>query len=89
MKNPVGNPKFRQGEIGLLAREFLILLINNHVVTDTELTKLGHKKTAILNQYKRLVVMGFNIKRRIISLNRRYKLKFERGVIPNEAVYYL
>jgi hypothetical protein len=91
IRNKVGNPKFRNGELGMLARDFLIGVINNGMITERDVVKLSprYTRTAVLNQYHRLVAMGFNIKRRAISLPRRHQIKFRRGVIPSEVVYYI
>lgn len=78
--------------MGELANDMLMLLINRRVVTEQEIVRRGSSRTrsAVYQQYQRLVARGFDIRRRIVSLPRRHGKKFGRkGVIPSEAIYYI
>jgi hypothetical protein len=84
-------PIYRNGELGRLSRDMLMGIINGGVITEGDLVRMSpnYTRTSVLNQYHRLVAMGFQIRRRIITLPRRYRIKFGRGVIPTEVIYYV
>lgn len=78
-------------DLGVSAKNFLMALINDRVVTEAEMLKHCGKcrRVHVLSQYHRLRAMGFDIRRKEVSLFKKHKRAFRYGRKPIEVVYYI